>query len=100
MDEPRRGVRTAFQAQKRERMRAGLRWKTVLLAGGLGLVPASALAQETNTPATDSIGPKELQNFSLPGTRTQPADQPAPGTTSDPTAGTENAAPTASARKP
>jgi hypothetical protein len=64
-------------------MRAGLRWKTVLLAGGLWLVPASALAQEappatTNTPATDSIGPRELQNFSLPGTTTKPADQPPP----------------------
>jgi len=63
-------------------MRAILRWKTVLLAGGLWLVPAAALAQNTtepattNTPATDAVGPRELQNFSLPGTKTRPADQP------------------------
>ncbi len=61
-------------------MRAGLRRKAVLLAGGLLLVPGPALAQQTapattNTPA-DSIGPSELQNFSLPGTKTRPAEQP------------------------
>jgi hypothetical protein len=63
-------------------MRAGLRWKTVLLAGGLWLVAPAAHAQDappatTNTPATDAIGPKELQNFSLRGTTTRPAEQPA-----------------------
>jgi len=65
-------------------MRAGLRFTIMLAAAGLGLGPASALAQSTteppptsNTPATDAVGPRELQNFSLPGTTTRPADQPA-----------------------
>jgi hypothetical protein len=49
----------------------------------LALAPAAALAQEvpattTNTPAADSIGPNALQNFSLKGTVTRAADQPAP----------------------
>jgi hypothetical protein len=53
-----------------------------LLAGALSLVPAMALAQEapsapSDTPATDAIGPRELQNFSLNGTVTRAADQPA-----------------------
>ena len=49
------------------------------------LAPATTLAQEvpastsptTNTPAADSIGPKDLQNFTLNGTVTRAADQPA-----------------------
>lgn len=54
----------------------------LLLAGALALAPATALAQEaspadSNTPAADAIGPKALQNFSLNGTVTRPADQPA-----------------------
>lgn len=64
-------------------MRAGLRFGTILLAFGT-MVPATAtVAQNTTaatpaeTPATDAVGPRELQNFSLPGTRTRPAD-PAP----------------------
>ena len=66
-------------------MRAVLRWKAVLVAGGLWLVPAAALAQQTppattNTPATDAIGPSELQNFSLPGTKAKPAEQPSTAT--------------------
>ncbi|HEY6048995.1 MAG TPA: hypothetical protein VIV07_08125 [Sphingomicrobium sp.] len=55
-----------------------------LVAGALALAPTVALAQAaptTNTPATDAIGPRELQNFSLNGTVTRPADQaPAPAT--------------------
>ena len=69
-------------------MRAGLRFGTILLTGGLLALPAAALAQNTaepattNAPATDAIGPRELQNFSPPGTRTRPAEQaPAPATT-------------------
>jgi hypothetical protein len=64
-------------------MRAGLRFRTILLAVGAMFAPASALAQDTtqpattNTPAADTIGPRELQNFSLPGTTTRPADPPA-----------------------
>ena len=65
-------------------MRAGLRFTTIFAAAGVGLLPASAFAQAAaepppagNTSATDAVGPRELQNFSLPGTTTKPADQPA-----------------------
>ncbi|MFL6729222.1 MAG: hypothetical protein ACJ8EZ_04760, partial [Sphingomicrobium sp.] len=60
-----------------------MRFTTILLAFGLGIPASAALAQNTtepastSTPATDSVGPRELQNFSLPGTRTRPADPPA-----------------------
>ncbi|MES2326884.1 MAG: hypothetical protein V4499_06085 [Pseudomonadota bacterium] len=65
-------------------MRANLRVLAVLLAGAAWLTPAVALAQAvppqttTNTPATDSVGPAGLQDFSLKGTVTRPADQPPP----------------------
>ena len=62
-------------------MRAGLRFTTILLASGTMVPATAALAQNTTTapppaeaPATDAVGPRELQNFSLPGTRTRPAD--------------------------
>jgi hypothetical protein len=53
----------------------------LLLAGALALAPAMSLAQEappsdSNAPAPDAIGPKALQNFSLNGTVTRPAEQP------------------------
>lgn len=53
------------------------------MAAGLWLGHLPALAQSppaptTNTPATQSIGPRELQNFSLPGTVTRPAETPPP----------------------
>ena len=52
----------------------------LLLAGALALAPAMALAQEApppaNAPAVDSVGPKELQNFSLNGTVTRQSDRP------------------------
>jgi len=62
-------------------MRAVFRFGYLLLAGALALAPAVALAQEapaadSSTPAADAIGPKALQNFSLNGTVTRPADQP------------------------
>jgi len=62
-------------------MRAVSRWGLAMVAAGLTLAPLPALAQSapqptTNTPAADSIGPKELQNFSLGGTVTKPADAP------------------------
>jgi hypothetical protein len=66
-------------------MRAILRGTAVLLAGVVWLAPAPAFAQSTttsapapttNTPATDTIGPIELKNFSLKGTVTRPAGQP------------------------
>lgn len=67
-------------------MRAVSRLGSVLLAGALALAPAMALAQQapssgSDTPATDSIGPKDLQNFSLNGTVTRAADQPVAATT-------------------
>ena len=62
-------------------MRAVFRLGYLLLAGALALAPTMALAQEapaadSSTPAADAIGPKALQNFSLNGTVTRPADQP------------------------
>jgi hypothetical protein len=71
-------------------MRAILRVERLLLAGWTVFLAAPALAQvttvpatsnapapTTNAPATDAIGPRELQNFSLPGTSTRPSEQPA-----------------------
>ncbi|MFL6728649.1 MAG: hypothetical protein ACJ8E3_08400 [Sphingomicrobium sp.] len=64
-------------------MRAGLRFGIAAFAAGLALGPLPALAQvvpqsATNTPATDTIGPRELQNFSLNGTVTRSAETPTP----------------------
>jgi hypothetical protein len=70
-------------------MRAGLRGR-FLSAAGFGLIPAAALAQavpdaSTNAPSSTAIGPRELQNFSLPGTPAKPVEQPAaPPTTRTP----------------
>src|SRR3954452_18811643 len=67
-------------------MRAGLRLGLGLLGAALMLGSTPALGQDsgqatTNTPASDAIGPRELQNFSIGGTVTRPADpQPAPRT--------------------
>src|SRR5579864_6964276 len=71
-----------INAQEREQMRAVTRLGSALLAGALALSPAMALAQQappsgSDTPATDAIGPKDLQSFSLNGTVTRAADQPA-----------------------
>ena len=51
-----------------------------LLAASFALAPAAALAQNaaetaTNTPATDAVGPRELENFSLEGNVTRPVEQ-------------------------
>ena len=65
-------------------MKSAWRFAIAALTAGLLLSPAAALAQAapaptTNTPATDTVGPAELQNFSLKGTVTRPAEQtPAP----------------------
>jgi hypothetical protein len=65
-------------------------------------MPAAALAQQTapattNTPATDAIGPSELQNFSLPGTKTRPDEQqPASPAETTPAPRTQQPAATAS----
>ena len=54
----------------------------VALAGALALAPVVAVAQQapaSSAPsAPDSVGPGSLQNFSLSGTVTRPADQTAP----------------------
>lgn len=92
-------------------MTAVLRLGLVIAAGGLCLAGAPVLAQSaavatTNTPATDSIGPRELQNFNLQGAVTRPAERaptgnggpanPAPAPRAPPTAaigGVDHAAP-------
>jgi hypothetical protein len=64
-------------------MRGAWRLTIAGLAAGLLRGPLPALAQEapapatTNAPAADTVGPRELQNFSLQGNVTRPADQPA-----------------------
>ena len=73
----------AANHEERERMRAVLRGIAILVAAATWLAPATTLAQEaptasTNTPPSDAVGPRELQNFSLSGNVTKPADQPAP----------------------
>jgi hypothetical protein len=80
-------------------MRAGLRLGMAIAAAGLALGGAPVLAQEappeatTNTPATESIGPRELQGFSLSGKVTQPAEQPqAPAIATQPPSRPTNAA--------
>ena len=78
-------------------MRADLRWTMAWLAGGFMLAPAPALAQSTTSatsstqPTSNAIGPSELQNFSLSGSVTKPADQ-------QPAANAPAAAPPATAR--
>jgi len=71
-----------FTSKKRELMRAVLRLIGAVLAVGLALAPLPALAQDaattqaapSSTPATDAVGPRDLQNFSLNGTVTRSAD--------------------------
>ena len=71
-----------FTSKKRELMRAVLRLVGAVLAVGLALTPLAALAQDaattqaapSSTPATDAVGPRDLQNFSLNGTVTRSAD--------------------------
>lgn len=64
-------------------MRAGLRLGLGFVAAALALAPLPALGQDageavSNTPAADAVGPRELQNFSIEGTVTRPAEpQPA-----------------------
>jgi hypothetical protein len=64
-------------------MRGAWRLTIAGFAAALLLGQAPALAQEVPAPATtnaraaDTVGPRELQNFSLQGNVTRPADQPA-----------------------
>lgn len=64
-------------------MRGASRLTIAGLAAALALGPAGASAQQaqpaaSSTPPADTVGPRELQNFSLQGTVTKPADQPPP----------------------
>ena len=80
-------------------MRAGLRFGIAAIAAGLALAGAPLLAQETSAPATntpaETIGPRELQDFSINGTVTRPAPA-APSRT----APTPRATPPATSRAP
>ena len=81
-----RRAKLARFTHKREQMRAGLRLGFGLLAAALAFAATPALAQDTgeattNSPASDAIGPPELQNFSLPGTVTRPAEPQPPART-------------------
>lgn len=64
-------------------MSGGRRLAMVIWAAGLILGPAAAFGQstdpQTSTPPSspDTVGPRDLQNFSLSGTVTKPADEPA-----------------------
>jgi hypothetical protein len=61
----------------RGRLRLALAvWAVGLVLGPAPLAAQSAPAATTNAPAADAVGPRELQNFSLSGTVTRPADQP------------------------
>src|SRR5689334_6120399 len=69
-------------------MKGGWRLAIAVWTGAvLALPPMPLAAQSTppetsETPATDAVGPRELQNFSLSGRVVRPADQapaPAPG---------------------
>lgn len=62
-------------------MKASSRWLMMFLGWGVVLTPAIALAQNTADPQaktqpSDTVGPTELQNFSLSGRGAKPADQP------------------------
>jgi len=67
-----------FTSKKRELMRAVLRFGMTISAVGLALAPLAALAQDattpSETPATDAVGPRDLQNFTLNGTVTRSAE--------------------------
>lgn len=75
-----------FTSKKRGLMTAKIRLAIAALVAGLALGPVAALAQDapladvpatTNQPATGQpIGPRELQDFNLPGTVTRPAEPP------------------------
>jgi len=75
---------SANQGQDRGLMRAGLRLCIAVAAVGLALGGPPAFAQNTSgatndTAVPETVGPRELQNFSLEGRVTRPAE-PAPET--------------------
>ena len=54
--------------------------------------PTTNASSGSNTPASDAIGPRELQNFSISGTVTRPADTPPPRPEARPPATSEASA--------
>jgi hypothetical protein len=77
-------------------------WRLAIAVGtgAIALAPAPLAAQSTpgatsNTPATDAVGPRELQNFRLSGNVTHPADQQAAPPPAQGQAPTRTAAPAA-----
>src|SRR3954468_15662476 len=52
-------------------------WTAALVRGPAAAAAAAQESPATNTPATDTVGPRELQDFSLSGTAARPADEPA-----------------------
>lgn len=93
-----RAARSHF-ANEQERMTAGRRLGLVIGAAALALAAAPVRAQTAPPPPAEqpadsgAIGPRELQNFSIDGTVTRPAEQPAaqPPATSRPPARTPSA---------
>src|SRR5689334_17460431 len=82
-------------------MKARRRWRIAIFAAALALPQVPLHAQSTpeansGAPATDAIGPRELQNFSLPGTVTRQPDAP-PSTTP---ANAQRSAPTSQQARP
>ena len=66
-------------------MKAGLRLVGALVAAALAFAPAAVPAQETpDSNQSGTVGPRELQNFSLGGTVTRPADTTPPAVQSTP----------------
>ena len=70
-------------------MKAGLRFGIAAAATLIAMLHAPAAAQDplaptTNAPASDTIGPRELQNFNLNGTVTRPAETPPPAQSTAP----------------
>lgn len=94
----------ATMLEKRELMRAFSRLANALLGAALALAPAAGFAQQTpSSPpaaAPDSVGPGTLQNFSLSGTVTRPADQTAAPAAKKPQPSTEAQPPVAAAVSP
>lgn len=77
-------------------MRGAWRFAIVALTAGLWLAPPAARAQDATPPASsapaDAVGPRELQNFSLSGTVTRQADQPAPARAAPPSSAARDTA--------
>lgn len=85
-------------------MKEALRFGILAVAVALAFGQAPAHAQDnaaatTNTPAAETVGPRELENFELNGTVTRPAE-PAPATTTAPPPATRPATTTTSEPRP